>query len=316
MSIGLQEVGKVSHSEKGSSCTLSGNMNYPGKQGEGTSDNSTQQKGQRAKPKKKWTRAGITITSLNIKGYGQSGQNSKWMHINQIMHDKKIAVLSVQETHMDEDRKDKIEHLFGQRLKILASADAESPTQRAGVAIVLNKSFLNVGTAMTKEIVPGWAMWVQLDWNGGDTLMILVVYAPNAPTENASSWGKITDYFVNHPRIKRPNVMMGDLNMVEDAIDRYSMHMDNRTQVQVLNNLKADLHLVDGWRDAHPGTKCYTFQQLNGSSKSRIDRIYIKQNMKVKSDNWRMEHSGIVNTDHWMVLAKISNGRGPAIGKG
>ncbi|KAL4255818.1 hypothetical protein AB1N83_014347 [Pleurotus pulmonarius] len=232
------------------------------------------------------------------------------------MRDRKIAVLAVQETHMDEDRRDQMEHLFGRRIRILASADIESPTQKAGVAIVLNKSLIKAETATIKTIIPGRAIWVKVDWNGGETLTVLAVYAPNAASENTEFWKSLTNFFDSHPRLKRPNVVLGDFNMVEDAIDRYPMHADSGPQTTALNELKANLHLVDGWRDANPGSKGYTFHQPNGGSKSRIDRIYIKQNMIQKSDNWRMEHSGIANTDHWMVLAKISNGRGPSLGRG
>ena len=48
----------------------------------------------------------------------------------------------MQEAHMDEPRRQKIEDLFQQRLRILATSDPEHPTARGGVAIALNKEIV------------------------------------------------------------------------------------------------------------------------------------------------------------------------------
>lgn len=45
-------------------------------------------------------RASLKIVSLNIKGYGQTGQGLKWLHVNQLVREQRIGVLAIQETHM------------------------------------------------------------------------------------------------------------------------------------------------------------------------------------------------------------------------
>jgi hypothetical protein len=48
---------------------------------------------------KKKIHAGLKISSLNIKGYGHTGQGSKWMHINQLIREQCIGILALQESH-------------------------------------------------------------------------------------------------------------------------------------------------------------------------------------------------------------------------
>lgn len=278
------------------------------------------QTGRKKKKKKRRARAGITIASLNIKGYGQQQDNipQNWAHVNQIMRDKRIAILAVQETHMNEERCETIQNIFGRRLHIVVSADDESPSQRAGIAIVMNKSFIDTSSETTKTIISGRALLSSVEWGGKKTLTVLAVYAPNQPGENAAFWRKIKEFFENHPRIRKPDIMLGDFNMVEDAIDRNPPHCDSHQQSQDLMELKMDLGLRDGWRQTLPGKRSYTFMQpiANGGAKSRIDRIYVTDQLLPKSNEWQINHSGIANTDHWMVLAKLTNTEAPHQGDG
>ncbi|KAG9220267.1 hypothetical protein CCMSSC00406_0006332 [Pleurotus cornucopiae] len=275
---------------------------------------------QTRKKKQRRAKAGITVASLNIKGYGQQHDNvpQKWTHINQIMRDKKLAILAVQETHMDEARCEAIQSIFGRRLHIVASADEESPSQKAGVAIVMNKCHVDTSTETTTVIVSGQAILSTIGWGGKKTLTILAVYAPNQPGENAGFWRKINDFFANHPRTKKPDIMLGDFNMVEDAIDRNPAHNDSPRQVQELAELKTDLRLRDGWRHTRPDQRSYTFMQpvANGGAKSRIDRIYVTEQLLQKSNEWQINHSGLANTDHWMVSTRVTNAEAPHQGDG
>jgi hypothetical protein len=62
----------------------------------------------------------------------------KWMRINQIMRDRKIGILAVQETHLSPADVDDIHKIFEKRLQVYATIDPASP-QSKGVAIVINK---------------------------------------------------------------------------------------------------------------------------------------------------------------------------------
>lgn len=88
---------------------------------------------QKHRAPRKTQKVSVCVTSLNIRGFGSENMyspNNKWLHINQIMHDKCIGILVVQETHMDEARRKAVEDLFSHRLRILATCDPDGPTSR------------------------------------------------------------------------------------------------------------------------------------------------------------------------------------------
>ncbi|KAF9492426.1 DNase I-like protein, partial [Pleurotus eryngii] len=234
------------------------------------------------------------------------------------MRNKKIAILAVQETHMDEQCREAVENIFGRRLHIVASTDSENPSQRAGIALVLNKSFVNVSTETTKVIHEGRAILTSINWGAEKTLTVLAVYAPNLLEENVEFWKKIREFFELHPRTRKPDIMLGDFNMVEDTIDRNPSHNDSLQQTQELADLKSSLRLQDGWRQTYPDKRSFTFMQpiLNGGAKSRIDRIYVTSQLLKKSSEWHTNHSGLANTDHLLVSAQITNAEAPVQGDG
>ncbi|KAJ7094885.1 hypothetical protein C8R43DRAFT_832123, partial [Mycena crocata] len=115
----------------------------------------------------------------------------KWNHVNQVVRDKRLGILVVQEAHLDDSRKSEVEKLFSKRLKIFVSPDPENPTGKGGVAIVLNRDLANTNSVKTWEIVPGRAMMAQTNWHRGETVTFLGIYAPNSADENKSFWTEI-----------------------------------------------------------------------------------------------------------------------------
>ncbi|KAJ7891627.1 hypothetical protein B0H14DRAFT_2560684 [Mycena olivaceomarginata] len=70
----------------------------------------------------------------------QKTHRPKWYEINQMMmREKQIGILLVQEAHMNEERRERVEGLFKKNLKIYHSEDPENPTRKGGVVIVLNR---------------------------------------------------------------------------------------------------------------------------------------------------------------------------------
>lgn len=222
----------------------------------------------------------MKLASLNMRGYGNQNvrhSGNKWNHINQIMRDKKLAFLIVQETHMDEERQHQVEQLFSKRMKVFSTANPENPTGKGGVAIVLNKHNLETDSAQSSVIVAGRALLLRTKFHHEEKISILAIYAPNDPGENRDFWKTILTYFQEHPNIPKPDIMAGDFNMVDDAIDRLPTHNDFLEIVNAFDELKSELGLRDGWRATYPDSKAFTYQQTNGgTSQSRIDRIYVK----------------------------------------
>ncbi|KNZ71553.1 hypothetical protein J132_08609 [Termitomyces sp. J132] len=126
---------------------------------------------------------------------GSSKSETKWNHINQIIRDKKIGILMVQETHLTEERKNNLEKVFSKRMLIFHSGDPKNPTSKGGVAVVLNHNLINVQGAEMTEIIPGRAMMVSSNWHKDEVINILIVYAPNITEheerENGVFWRRI-----------------------------------------------------------------------------------------------------------------------------
>jgi exonuclease III len=270
--------------------------------------------------RKNQPKAAIKVASINIRGYGShnaSSPQNKWFHVNQVMREKKIAILMVQETHMDNERQDQVDHVFSKRLKIHSSANPENPTGRGGVAVVLNKGLVNANDSKATVIVPGRAILIQTKWHQDEKLTVLAVYAPNEAGENRLFWKRLADYYKNNARAAKPDILAGDFNMVEDPIDRLPMHDDKADTVEALDELKLILGLQDGWRSTFPATKAFTYLQSNGTrSQSRIDRIYSTARTFESAREWIISPSGIPNADHRMISVRIFNEASPMMGKG
>ncbi|KAF5388409.1 hypothetical protein D9615_000307 [Tricholomella constricta] len=269
---------------------------------------------------KKETKAAIRATSLNIRGYRSAGDGrngSKWFHINQLIRDNRIGILAVQETHLTEERRDELEKLFSKRMKTFISKDPENPTGKAGVAIVLNRKISNVSGAKITEILPGRALLIQTNWHRAETISVLAVYAPNLtrPGENANFWKTLREYFTTHPRLK-VDVLTGDLNMVEDMLDRLPAHNDPQDAVEELHELRNLLDLVDGWRTTFPTTKAYSFLQDATASQSRIDRIYVSPVVLQQAREWKIAPSDVPGADHKLVSVTVAHQEAPWVGKG
>jgi exonuclease III len=195
------------------------------------------------------TRAALTIASLNMRGHGDvahlinNGAGNKWFHVNQMLRDKKIGVLALQETHMKDTLQNNIEHTF-KRICIFHCSDPDAPNSK-GVAVVLNRDVTNATGATSVNIIPGRAMMVSLPWHANECLNILAVYAPNQVNESKHFWLDL-QRIREEKRLPKPHIMLGDFNMVEDAIDRLPSHPDDKATVSVFRALKHSLHLIDG----------------------------------------------------------------------
>jgi exonuclease III len=213
---------------------------------------------------KKNTKASIKMAALNIKGRGnpdvRHGDN-KWYNVWQIVHEQKIGVLIVGEAHLDDSHKADIDTLFGRVIRLEFTPDEEAPSARASLAFVLNKNLVHTENITTTEIIPGRAMVLNMKNVDGTDMSVLGVYAPNHPYQNAEFWRKIKAWYVSHPRVQRPDLLGGDTNFVEDAIDRLPSHPDSKYATDAFEDLKRYLGLIDGWRETYPTTRAYTFLQ-------------------------------------------------------
>ena len=183
----------------------------------------------------KTTKAVLKLATLNIQGGGSIMTQGKWNHINQIIRDKKIAILAIQESHLNEASLNNLNTFYHKRMKIWNSEDPLNPCVGKGVAIVLNKKLISWAEAKMTNIIPGRALLLELPWRNRKNrnsdpnearVNILAIYAPNTAQENANFWSILSDKWVEG-NLPIPDVMLGDFNVVEEAIDRLPPHRDN-----------------------------------------------------------------------------------------
>ncbi|KAF5313488.1 hypothetical protein D9611_008631 [Ephemerocybe angulata] len=264
---------------------------------------------------KKNLRANIGIGTLNIRGGGSTATDGKWGHMNQMMKDHKLGILAVQETHLT-TRTVKALNEKHKRLHIINSALGQR-ANAAGIAIVLNKDY----TAWREEehwvLIPGRAILVRIPWknSGGNKRTFLAIYAPNRAKENKEMWQRLEHKFRNS-NLPRPDFMLGDFNMVEEALDRLPARTDQATVVESLRDLKSYLKLVDGWRKENGEGKAYSYLQANSSVQSRIDRIYTREELYINTCDWEIHAGQGIVSDHDLVTVKYFDPGIPQIGKG
>ncbi|TFK83513.1 DNase I-like protein [Polyporus arcularius HHB13444] len=245
-----------------------------------------------------------------MRGYGEvrgGNVSEKWWRMNQMIRDEKIAVLAVQEAHLTQDRADTLNELFGATMKVWACADEEHPTGARGIAFVANRRLVAVDDACIKVLRPGRAATLTIPWSRGRKLKIMNVYAPNDARDNALFWSHLLEDRAQGT-FPKPDIMLGDFNLVENGIDRLPPRKDNQEAVDNLRDLCSLLEVVDGLRERDPASRMYTYLQLSTGSQSRIDRIY-------HANEWDIAGPGI-RTDHRLVTVAIANVEAPFVGKG
>ncbi|KAH9922929.1 Endonuclease/exonuclease/phosphatase, partial [Fomitopsis serialis] len=261
------------------------------------------------------TKASLHIGSLNVNGRGPlSGpRDHKWNAINQLLREERLGVLCLQETHLDQTHLDTIHELYGRRIRIWNSGSTSSTTVQ-GVAVILNRELVDVSGVAFQELIPGRAILLTMHWHADKYITILNVYAPNSPTENAAFWTRLRS-MAEKGRFKKPDVITGDFNLVEEAIDRLPAREDSAPAVAALRDFTRHLDLYDGWRLSEPHMKDYTYPQRGSMSRSRLDRIYTSDPLIRTSHSWTIRTTG-VPTDHRLVSTKLNTANTPFIGKG
>ncbi|KAF9018687.1 DNase I-like protein, partial [Hymenopellis radicata] len=280
-------------------------------------------------------KAAINVSCLNIRGFsfqgsGESIQNSKWAHVNQLLRRTRTGILVVSEAHLTQDRCDNLENLFGRRMKIHFTPDPVEPKRRAGVAIVVNKQLAMWHHIETRVPVPGRAMLLRTRWYGEKNITVLGIYAPNVTASDAREsiefYRTLYNWFVLNPSWW-PDYMGGDTNFVEDPVDRLPMRSEHADLLSAFDDLKELLHLRDGWRATFPDRKQYSHEGVTTTKdpvtgelrshphQARLDRIYVTNPLFENARQWKIAPTGIAGLDHDMVSVQVAHEDAPVLGR-
>ncbi|KAI0779129.1 Endonuclease/exonuclease/phosphatase [Irpex lacteus] len=241
-------------------------------------------------------------TAATIQGRGSTDQHqisNKWNRINQMLRTNKIAVLAVQETHLDSEHVQSLHTYFANRLHIIPSIPNERASTSRGVAFVINKERLDYTKTSTIDIIPGRAI-----------MSILNVYAPNPHNENEQFWRDILEEW-NTRQLDPPDLLLGDFNIVEEKIDRRPMRPDPYGPVSALQELYNHFNMIDAWRETNPREREFTYAQETGGSLSRLDRIYMTREVARATNQWMINPPEGITTDHAMVTVSLTDKKLP-----
>ena len=236
--------------------------------------------------------------------------------VNQTLNKHKIAILALQETHLDQDTVMEIRQTYSKKMTIIFSCDPNAPRMTAGVAFVLNRTLIAPSEIQSHELSPGRALALKIKWLDTESMTLLNIYAPVNKSRHGPFWDEVEAARLAHS-LPRPDFMLGDLNVTEDLIDRAPAHADDRAATDALRNIRHTWNVRDAWRLTYPDDKEFTYRaQVNGQqSKSRIDQIYIADRLTPLTFDWTIAPSPIP-TDHWLVKVKYAPKDAPKIGKG
>lgn len=204
-------------------------------------------------------KANINIATLNINGFRSGGNNlEKWSMVNQTLNKHKIAILALQEMHLDQEHVDKLSRSFGKKMDIRFSADSDAPCATAEVAFIINKSLITPQKITTHEIIVGKALNIKVEWLDNETSSFMNIYAPNARAAHENFW-QVVDKSRRDLHVPIPNFLLGDFNVTEDPIDQLPTRLDDPNTIEALRNTRLVWGINDAWRMTYPENKEFTY---------------------------------------------------------
>jgi endonuclease/exonuclease/phosphatase family metal-dependent hydrolase len=253
---------------------------------------------------------GIRIATLNLKGRNDKDKKSKWPTLETMMRKQRILVLGIQETHLNDEEAEKVKTMCP-KLEIINNGIHKN---KEGVAFVINKELANNMTWDQTTLIEGRASRLKIKVEEERGLDVIVIYAPNNDNEKANFFETLKEKLEQEKELENV-IIMGDFNCVEQELDRFPHRKDDEKVTKNWLKIKKKHKLIDGWRVHNELNKSYTYMQPASNSMSRIDRIYLNDEIYPYGYNWSHINSAKLS-DHDMVAVDILKSKLPYIGEG
>ena len=259
------------------------------------------------------TRPSFKIASLNMRGRLKENKDKMSMVVDWLRTNN-IAILALQETHLMEDTINDLNNKY-RNLKFFRSG---LTTSSGGILFIVSERTGTPQDINFKVFEKGRSSILSLKYKNQE-LSIVNVYMPNHKTLQKEALINLTKELRNCQNITETELLvLGDWNFVEDKIDRSPQHDDDRRVTREMAKLKATYNLTDGWREANPDSRTFTWEGTAGSERrkifSRIDRIYITRKTWEVTNKYRKINCDF--SDHNSVSVNITDASAPATGKG
>ncbi|KAF9455644.1 Endonuclease/exonuclease/phosphatase, partial [Collybia nuda] len=235
---------------------------------------------------------------------------SKWGNLTTLMRKNRIAILGIQESRLNENETEKT----GKANPKIVIENNGVATNKEGVAFVINKDMMGDRKWIHTRIIEGRASRLQVDMGEENALDIILVYVPNIDSEKIKFIKNIQKELGKLKDLTEP-ILMGDFNFVENELDRFPHHKDKTGITDEFEKLRKKYKWIDGWRIHNPTEKNFSYFQTTSGSMSRIDRIYLTQELYTYAYNWEITTSANIS-DHDIVYVEILKKQLPYMGKG
>uniref|UniRef100_A0A670HSH1 Reverse transcriptase domain-containing protein n=1 Tax=Podarcis muralis TaxID=64176 RepID=A0A670HSH1_PODMU len=237
--------------------------------------------------------------SLKLWNWNVNGMNDKKKRngIERILKKKNLDIICLQETHVASKHK-KI--LINKRLgNEFISSDKK---KKRGVVLYIKN---NIELHQLFKDEEGRIIAARIKWQG-EMMIIVGVYAPN---------GNKTEFFrLLEERLfdymDQKIIIMGDMNgVVSTEIDRLRKTKTEGGKLpKTFFEMVKNYNLVDIWRLRHPLEKQYTFHSEPNQSMSRLDQIWISNELTLRTT--KIEIQAKVISDHNPIIMEMKGVEG------
>lgn len=213
------------------------------------------------------------VTTLNMNGLTAptSSLNSleKWSMVNQTLNQYKIAVLALQETHLDQETADRIKQCFGKKMHIEYSQDLVAPHTTASVTFIINRTLIAPSTVKVHALHASRALALKINWLESESTNFLNIYAPVNKGAHPRFWDDIEKKHLDH-RLPRLDFLLGDFNVTKDTIDRAPVKTDDQLATDKLRDTRLAWDVRDTWRLDNPDEKAFTYKSQRERTGNQI----------------------------------------------
>lgn len=166
--------------------------------------------------------------------------------------------------HLDEPTAERLCMTYKKKMHILYSMDPNAPCTTAGIAFIVNKSLIAPKNIKSYKLCAGRALAIKIAWLESESTTLVNAYAPNKHTAHLAFWEGIKREGTTQS-LPKPKFTLGNLNVMEDPIDRAPTRPDNpNTMIEALRNLHFSWEIQDAWRQNYPTKREYTYRaQVN-----------------------------------------------------
>ena len=259
----------------------------------------------------------LRIASLNVNDV--IDRNRFRLFVTQ-MRNEGIAVLTLQNTHVDNELADRLRNDFELQMNILSAVADE---KLAGIMILVNKRLTEFDATDEK-------LQAMNDWEDVEERVLVTpirmerkcftvkcVYAP--PTEQARlTFSNEVLRAGDAGSGNRPSCdfLCGDWNMkltrADSNSNRASTIRNLTTHRACLSALMDSESFTDEWRQYHPKLKKYThanttLTHASDRSESRIDRIYMRKDWYMQTRDWDIVPTRHIDHDSVQMIWQPSN---------